>query len=573
MDLLLRELYIAADQGQEFLDSELSGNEISIGSGQDQLIQLIGVDIEAAHAVLQGSAGNITVKCQRGNKVSINGNAVSSGSLNEGDILTLGGHTLSTIKAPHGFDLALELEPDRNVDASAYQRAYRTNLTDTWLSKRLPSWILITLVLVAGLLIPMLFMGEDSTAPVSTYLPTDALWTSGPLLPAHNVAMGDDCSACHVRPFERVQDKACLTCHTNISDHVVPHGGVSEQNSAVASVGRCASCHKEHNEPTYMVVDSDSLCTDCHSKPEELTGVNPHMQAVSGFSADEHPAFEVALLVPSQTERSSGNLFEWNTVEKALDQAVETSNLKFPHDLHLDVEKVRDTNDGSALGCGSCHTLASDREHFVPITMEQHCQDCHELTFDKSAPARQLPHGLPNEAIIAMEGHFMRVYSDPKKKQTNVVRRRLPGRSAEEFDCKGSAFDCAMQRTRDETLNQFSRRGCITCHRVVDLQSDDIYTRFQVHPVRLSHDFIPAARFDHRSHFTQKDADGDAACLTCHRALESVESAEIMIPDLDNCLSCHSDRNLADTVPLDCIACHAYHPLGQEPVSYLDRTL
>jgi len=571
MDLLLREMYIAADQGSEFLDRELSGNEISIGSGQDQLIQLIGTEIASAHAVVRGG-GTVSIKCQRGCKVLLNDESVSSGTLNEGDVLGIGGHRLKVLKTPAGFDIALELDPDRNVDASAYQNAYRTNLTDTWLSKRSPSWIFVAIVLLGGLIIPALFMGEEPDNAVRDFLPTDLVWSSGPLLPAHNVAMKDDCSACHQKPFERVQDDACLVCHTNITDHILPHGN-NNYLAETTQVGRCASCHKEHNEPAYMVVNSDALCIDCHAEPARLGGDNPHLQPVHGFSANEHPAFEVALLVPSQTNRSSGTTFDWNVIETKLDQATESSNLKFPHDIHLDVEKVRDANKGSALECGSCHTLAADQEHFVPISMEQHCQDCHELSFDIAAPKRQLPHGQPNEAIIAMEGHFMRVYSDPNRKKSGTARRRLPGKRGNQAACKGSAFDCAMQRTRDETLIQFTRRGCITCHRVEDLQSDDIYSRFQVYPVRLSQDFIPAAKFNHRSHLTQKDAEGDAACLTCHKARESGDSAELLIPDLGNCVDCHSDRNLADTVPLDCIACHAYHPLGEEPVRYLQRSM
>ncbi|MBV1904519.1 MAG: cytochrome c3 family protein [Pseudomonadales bacterium] len=576
MDLLLRELYVAVDQGQEFLDRELSSNEITIGSAQDQLIQLIGIDIKSAHLVLKESDGVVNVKCMRGCKVSINDKLVGSAAISQGDVLKLGGHSLKVFKAPSGFDLALELDPDQSVDSSVYQYAYRTKLTDTWLSKRKPAWILAAAVLLLGGFLPALFMSGDGETSWRAFLPTDKLWISGPLLPAHNVAMGDDCSACHRIPFQQVQDEACLSCHTNLSDHVVLNSSLPGQDAIVGAasteVGRCASCHKEHNEPAYMVVDSDALCTDCHNEPDSLEGTNPHMQKVSGFSESDHPAFEVALLVPEQTNRATGALFDWQVVERRLAGATESSNLKFPHDLHLDVEKVRNTNDGTALGCDACHTLSADMEHFVPISMEAHCQACHELTFDVSSPDRQLPHGHAIEAIFAMEGYFMRSYSNPKK-QSAVVRRRLPDKRAERFDCNESAFDCAERRTREEAVNQFSLRGCVTCHEVEDFQTDDIYTRFQVHPVRLSQDFIPSAIFDHRSHLTQKDAEGDKACLSCHPATQSGSSTELLIPDLDNCLGCHSDHSIADTVALDCIDCHAYHPVGHKPASYLSRSL
>ena len=69
MDLLLRELRVAADQGAEFLDHELSAEEITIGSSQDQLIRLIGTDIGPRHAVLRLSRAGVSIKCQRSRKV------------------------------------------------------------------------------------------------------------------------------------------------------------------------------------------------------------------------------------------------------------------------------------------------------------------------------------------------------------------------------------------------------------------------------------------------------------------------------------------------------------------------
>ena len=130
-----------------------------------------------------------------------------------------------------------------------------------------------------------------------------------------------------------------------------------------------------------------------------------------------------------------------------------------------------------------------------------------------------------------------------------------------------------MERTQTEVANQFAARGCITCHEVEDTGANDIYTRYQVYPVRLSHDFMPTAKFDHRSHFTQKDATGDDACLTCHEATRSSTSADVLIPDLGNCTQCHTDVNTEDTVPLQCISCHQYHPLMAEPINYLERHL
>ncbi len=563
MDILLRESR-TADRGAEYADRELSATVITIGSRQDQSIQLIGAEVAGRHAELKASGGALQIKALRGCVLQVNGEASSGATLKAGDVVQIGGHQLEVIAAPAGFDGALVLIPDPDVDSTTFENAYSTSLDETWLSKRGPAWITLALVLLLGLAVPLYLVldGDDSTPAGDATLLTDAIWTSGPLHAVHNQSIGDDCGACHTKLFERVKDEACTACHTEIADHIVPGHAALETMPAE----RCAVCHKEHNEPTLLVIDADSLCTDCHDDSERLPSASPHVALVSGFAEATHPAFEVALPKARIEQRGTGLVFDWGLEEVALSQAREESNLKFPHDIHLDVGSVR-TQGGEALGCGDCHELAPDREHFVPISMEKHCRDCHELTFDAAAPQRQLPHGLPSEAVATMEGHFIRAYADPSRvaPEPTRERRRRPGRRNVVdpiASCSGSALNCALQRTESEVVNQFTRSGCVTCHRVEDTGTSDIATRFQVYPVRLSGDFMPMARFDHHSHLTQKDATGDEACMTCHGATASQESADILIPDIANCTQCHTDHTLADSVPLNCIDCHAYHPSG-----------
>jgi predicted CXXCH cytochrome family protein len=369
-------------------------------------------------------------------------------------------------------------------------------------------------------------------------------------------------------PFQKVQDTACVSCHGDLQDHV-PEAHYANTSMPAE---RCAVCHVEHNQPSFLIVEADGLCLDCHVDPGRLSDGPGHMRAVTGFDVENHPAFEVALLTPEVKSAGTGLVFSWHVREALLDGAQETSNLKFPHDLHLDPESVKTIQDSRGMQCNDCHVLSADNEHFAPVTMEAHCQSCHELTFDEAAPQRQLPHGEPIEVIQVMEGHFARAFVDPNKAAKDQPRRRRPDRS-NAGQCTGTAFECAMQRTATEVTNQFAVRGCVTCHKVEDTGTNDIYTRYQVHPIRLSHDFIPTAIFDHRSHFTQKDASGDDACLTCHSAKTSQASTDLLIPGIKNCSQCHSDRNTSDTVPLDCINCHQYHPMMTEPINYLERNL
>jgi predicted CXXCH cytochrome family protein len=57
-----------------------------------------------------------------------------------------------------------------------------------------------------------------------------------------------------------------------------------------------------------------------------------------------------------------------------------------------------------------------------------------------------------------------------------------------------------------------------------------------------------------------KEETGDMACKQCHAADQSSVSSDLLIPDLDNCLGCHSDRPVADRVAISCVDCHSYHP-------------
>jgi hypothetical protein len=83
-----------------------------------------------------------------------------------------------------------------------------------------------------------------------------------------------------------------------------------------------------------------------------------------------------------------------------------------------------------------------------------------------------------------------------------------------------------------------------------------------VYPIRLTGDIFPASHFDHRSHQIQGKLTGDDACLACHKAKDSKESSDVMLPGMAKCEECHSDRQAAERIPVQCVTCHAYHPIA-----------
>jgi predicted CXXCH cytochrome family protein len=325
------------------------------------------------------------------------------------------------------------------------------------------------------------------------------------------------------------------------------------------------------------VITDDHLCVACHATSDKDFG-SLKVQKVSGFQPQQHPPFSVTLQKLSAAPQEALNDLQWMSYRVPLAGAFEQSNLKFSHAQHLDPSRVTRSSGVTALGCADCHILAADGEHFQPLTMAKTCSTCHELNFDLSAPNRQLPHGKPLDAMLMIEDYFARKYSDPAPSVAArpPVRRlpdleRDPSRQAQLDACTGPATGCARQRARAEIENQFTGRGCVSCHVVVDTHNADLHERFQVTPVRLGYEYFSEARFPHKTHEIQGKLSGDAACESCHAARKSTEARDLLLPDIDRCLTCHRDRQGAhgeqgagreklQIVTLQCISCHVYHP-------------
>lgn len=579
MEILLRE--VSSGQGlQVSQDTELVADLLTLGSASEQLIQLRGGGIQRAHAVIKLVAGKLVVGAVDKNTFLFNGERVSSCVLEIGAEIALESHRLKRVSPPAGFDVAFELYVDRDLQDQALESVYITSLAGTHLAKRLPSYLLAALVIIVTLLWPLSAHLLRDASVATDLAPTvfgkqggaDKWWSTGPLLPAHQLEVGDDCSACHKRPFQQVQDEACTGCHSDVSDHLLDtvlahqqHDGDSPvlNHATDTAFSACQSCHKEHNEPAAMIVTADSLCVDCHQQPLQTAGSAEGTLAVTGFDVDTHANFKLNYLLPERVNEGTGIGVEWyHRLSEAAAGEKEMSNLKFPHDVHLDADKVQISGRDDSMVCSDCHSLKSDNEHFEKITMEQHCASCHDLSFDVADPDRVLPHGNARSVVQSIEEHFVRVYTDPDYKTEGSDRRRRPGRDSDNAatKCLVKPFECGMQRAITEAGIQFSQRGCITCHEVSDNQSEDIYARWSVMPVKINHDWYRRAQFDHASHLTQRGKTENQVCSSCHEAEQSEHSSDVLIPDIDNCFSCHGDSSVPDKVVVNCVSCHAFHP-------------
>jgi predicted CXXCH cytochrome family protein len=76
---------------------------------------------------------------------------------------------------------------------------------------------------------------------------------------------------------------------------------------------------------------------------------------------------------------------------------------------------------------------------------------------------------------------------------------------------------------------------------------------WRIAPVRVAGIWFSKAHFTHASHTV------GVGCKDCHEAAKSTESADLLIPGVENCRGCHAGEGAIDKVPSTCVSCHGYH--------------
>ncbi|MDW8479463.1 MAG: hypothetical protein RML12_06030 [Xanthomonadales bacterium] len=382
------------------------------------------------------------------------------------------------------------------------------------------------------------------------WLPDRGLWDSGEIASAHRF-FGQACEVCHERPFRMVRDAACLRCHAATPAHADP--GLF----ALPALGdtRCAHCHREHNGPQGLVLARQSLCADCHLGLAARTGGVSALPDYGDFDT-LHPEFRIDL--PRTAEDGWTLASERVTWSPGLREG---SGLRFPHDRHLDPRGIRGPEGTRRLGCGDCHQAEPGGARMQPIDFERHCQGCHRLAFDPTAPELEVPHARVPEILFTLEAFYARRALEGGVGEADAPAslrlRRRPGQPVSREE-REEALAWARERARRVGESLFTGRACAVCHRVAPPRAPE--EPWQVAPVRLAGVWYPRARFDHGSHTS-------FACGDCHAAAESRESADLLIPGSENCRGCHAgERPAPNRVASACIACHDYHLSGRPPL-------
>jgi predicted CXXCH cytochrome family protein len=102
---------------------------------------------------------------------------------------------------------------------------------------------------------------------------------------------------------------------------------------------------------------------------------------------------------------------------------------------------------------------------------------------------------------------------------------------------------------------------CTTCHAVQHDPARGVTSpAWQVAPIVTTSHWLPQSTFSHADHT-------NAACTSCHGAATSRNAADILIPDIASCRTCHAGAQKdAQKVVSQCDSCHGFHPKKDHPV-------
>lgn len=558
MAFLIRTVDRTATGREIVRDREVARDSITIGRAttNDVVIADLAVEQHHATATLDGR-GHIALEAAATRDFALDGRKLRSAGFDpaKGGELVLGTHTLTFGREDEGRVLVTVAQTQREFGNRDALRGF--DLASALPGKRAMAWLGLAAILLGFLAVPVWSHLSRADGRTGIGRPDqvamDASWSTGKLSQSHH-ALEQNCEACHVAPFVSVRDEACLTCHEDIGDHadrnrLATSRGPMKGSDALlwrvaAAFGKegpesCTTCHTEHEGAGRMEPAAQQFCSSCHGTMDlrltDTTLANAH-----DFGTD-HPQLQAAVFAKAGSDRISRVTLDG--------KARENGGLRFPHDMHLSgtngVARMAGNLEqyGEALICADCHRPTDDRSGFLPVVMEEDCESCHSLVYDKvGSTFRTLRHG----DIEQMRADLVAMDRAPRRAITSG--RRRPGA----FERGGRYFQDFGRPGRDYTAiaRALSPDGvCGECHIPTVANGEPT-----VMPVfQRSHYFLNG-RFDHEAH-------EQAECSTCHAASGSSSATDLILPTLATCRQCHLGEAAREAdVPSSCAMCHSYHP-------------
>lgn len=529
-------------------DEIIEAPSIRFGRGADCEIHVTDPRLLLHHVELTERQGGLFVESAGSIDFQLNGRITSAASIKPGDEVHIGPYDLIVLEPEGDATATFSLEYARPLgDELAALRA-RSNVETkkVGLGIRGWAWLMFLIAVTVGIAAPLVaFYGKDRNGdPMAAenrglLASADEIWQSGPFSGVH-AHFGDQCETCHVNAFEQVTVDVCVACHSDAGHHAdpvtFPVGSLEGQ--------QCENCHKEHTGGEDLMITGEAFCTSCHSQFSEVAA-NSRLLDVSGF--ETHPEFHPTIVTDVES-------MTVDRVSVAADPPpVDGSNLKFPHNKHLNPEGMR-TPSGTrfVMTCENCHQPETGGIAMLPVRFEDKCGGCHRLQFEPSAPERVMPHGSVEAAKLFVEDTYAVLalrggYNEEDESAPDVVRR-IVGTPITE-DQRGIALEWAERKASEVLDSRYGRGLCAQCHTV---QEGDTARDWTVAPVHLTKRWLPKGFFTH-------DAHEDRSCTTCHNAPESASATDVILPSIEVCQACHGGEFASGKTQTGCTDCHGFH--------------
>src|SRR5437763_3132570 len=403
-----------------------------------------------------------------------------------------------------------------------------------------------------------------------------SFFNAGTIATAH-AKFANDCAKCHDRysasgKFSEVLrdrfhngvaveaiDRKCETCHQQHSFH---EANVVQNRS-------CSACHQEHRGLTNLRLVASSECATCHNNSATMTASSQKGTQMPRDAFHRHPhspqqiVFESAR--PSQGYTATfANVWEGHPeFQLKSANARDPDVLRFNHERHFasDIPPVN----GQKLDCAYCHQPQSDGHLMQRIPFANNCQACHSLQFDWRNPEMRIPHGNV-DLVRTFLRRLPAQYADYARLKRRIPEREIAGFVAQqikqlrEMFHSGDELERAVFFTKDPYKPQpgmsaaarGSFTGCAFCHEVKPVANA---TPMVTKPILIDR-WLAQANFNHAKHQIDPATQTTLNCDVCHRARQSRETSDVLMPTKANCTACHSPQG---KVVADCTTCHNYH--------------
>ncbi len=546
-------------------EEEITAEALRFGRGAENEVYLPDPRVPLQFARLRQAGDHLVIQAEGTADLRVNGVVLRTATVSPGDTIGLGPYEITIDEPPDGADTAItvRLVEPLGDDLQLLLARSQTGLAATRLSKRKWSWALSLGVFAVFLVLPigaffmngggeavkrLIVAGEktpDSGEPrQSLPIRFDSPWISGEISSPHKF-IAKDCNLCHQKAFVQVPNKACLSCHKNVDKHADP---VKFPLATLVEV-RCEQCNKEHEGPKPIIRADQALCVACHGDLKRQAAKTTLIDTAD-FER-HHPDFRPNIMVDPWTRTTKRIALK--------DKPREVSNVRFSHKKHLDAKGVRSPTGKKKLDCGACHQPEPGGAAMLPIDMENHCQACHMLDFEKNSP--KLAHRRPDEVEATIRGYYsaLAIRGGVKDPGAPAAVRRRAGTPLAVTATK-DVLAWVNKRTSKGVAFTFSKARCGFCHEV---RKDGAGaaggtpggTKWRI-KARVADRWLVKGNFDHASHTA-------VTCTDCHKATASDSSGDVLLPPLATCRECHGGETATNQVPSTCIMCHDFHLSGQ----------